>query len=247
MGLIIAKSTSYSGPQDDVEFIALPGRNGELIQKNNRLNNYPISYECTIRHNRARWFTLREQMAAIKKWLYTKRGEYSKLTDSYNPEHFRNAVLTNAFLPERDASIYTVTIEFNCEPCLFRNDGDKSVTYLATNTEQDFEIINPTLNECYPLIEIISTSPSVAQSVFFSLNSEVWLVKNVLQKATIDSKKGKVYFDKTLLPYYVQVGSEYKSPKLMPVLQAKKNTLKLYGSDISNVSSIKLTPRWYEL
>ena len=118
-GLRISGEDTWTRPQPDISRIAVPGRNGDLIQLGHRFQNVDITYHAGIVRD------LRQNFDAFNAKLLTDPG-YHRLEDSYHPEYFRMAVFEAALDPDvKDrALVGEVDIKFNCKPQLFLKSGE---------------------------------------------------------------------------------------------------------------------------
>lgn len=120
-GLIVSGEDTWKRPQPDVTRIAVPGRNGDLIQLGNRYQNVDITYHCGIERN------LKKNFDAFNAALLSDVG-YHRLEDTYHPECYRMGVFESALDPDlRERAIHgEVDITFNCKPQRFLKSGEYS-------------------------------------------------------------------------------------------------------------------------
>ena len=68
LGIRIEKKNVFSAPSLDREFITIPGRDGDLIDENIRLQNVVVSYTCFVASKSLD--ELNHRLRSIKEWLY---------------------------------------------------------------------------------------------------------------------------------------------------------------------------------
>lgn len=110
-------------PKRDVSFLAIPGRNGDLIVDNNRWNNVDITYSFAVPTKFA------DEFDAFKRALLSKNG-YQRLQDSLYPDVFRMAIVKEPIQPEvmryNRTGIFDVT--FHCKPQRYLISGEFPTT-----------------------------------------------------------------------------------------------------------------------
>lgn len=109
----------YRLPDRDVEYIAVPGRNGDLAVDNGRWKNVSVTYSCFIPKN------FRECYADLVSWLASQKG-YGRLEDARHPEFYWLARMDADVEPKMvvadDSGTFTIT--FNCKPQRFLKSGE---------------------------------------------------------------------------------------------------------------------------
>lgn len=126
-GLFITGEAVYNAPKYDYEFVAIQGRNGDLVLDNGRFENITVTYPCSLRDV--------SKLAAVRTWLYSKRG-YMRLTDDYNTDEYRLACVSEALEVNpfhNHAADFTVT--FNCKPQRFLTAGENPVWFAPLYTD----------------------------------------------------------------------------------------------------------------
>ena len=138
MGVKISSKNIFSAPTYDLSFQAIPGRDGELINSNNRFPNATVSYTCFIPAKSIQ--ELSEKVTAVKAWLYTEPDRYHTLKDSYDTVFFRKAVFNNKLdIADQINKIGVFTVNFSCHPYRYSYDGQVKTTYTASG----FVLTNP--------------------------------------------------------------------------------------------------------
>ncbi|MCM1328845.1 MAG: hypothetical protein NC253_05325 [Ruminococcus sp.] len=107
----------YNSGARNVTVISVPGRNGDIIIDNGNYENVKITYNCRALPKPAKYASFAEQTDAIKAWLYYDVGNYLRLTDTYDPKHYRMAAFTSALeFSESEKGALDFTVTFNCKP-----------------------------------------------------------------------------------------------------------------------------------
>lgn len=109
----------YRLPERDVEYIAVPGRNGDLAVDNGRWMNVEVTYSCFIPKH------FREHYSDLVSWLASQKG-YGRLEDARHPELYWLARMDADVAPKMvfpdDSGTFTLT--FNCKPQRFLKSGE---------------------------------------------------------------------------------------------------------------------------
>ena len=140
-------SGSFVSPVRDRDMISIPGRSGDLIFDNGRFENVMVTFPCYIKSD------FRANFNALKEFLFSNT-EYVKLTDTYEKDKYRLAVIESVSEPEcgKNMDSGSFDVVFNCKPQRFLTSGDKTVTFTG-----DGSIINPTLFTSKPLLRVYGT------------------------------------------------------------------------------------------
>lgn len=138
----------YEAPSRVVETVDIPGRNGALLLDKGAFENITIEYPCFVFGESQGDF--RRKINAYKNALMSQVG-YQRLSDTYNPNEYREAVFIEGF--EADVSSYgqvaEFTLKFYCKPQRFLLSGESD-----TEVENGDTIVNPTEYEAKPLLKI---------------------------------------------------------------------------------------------
>ena len=124
-GIFITGSGTFSAPERDVEFVSVPGRNGDLAIDNGRWNNIEVTYPANIPYD------FDAKISAFRSEICRKRG-YQRLEDTYHLDEFRMGVLTMGIQPEpiplnRGGDFNLV---FNCKPQRFLKSGEIPIQFM---------------------------------------------------------------------------------------------------------------------
>lgn len=113
----------YRRPERDVEYLSVPGRNGDIVVDNGRWQNVQVTYPCFIPSH------FRERYADLMSWLTSQRG-YCRLEDSRHPEFYRLGRIDADTAPEMVAADDSgkFDIVFNCMPQRFYKSGEEALS-----------------------------------------------------------------------------------------------------------------------
>ena len=221
LGLLISGEKTYNSPSRDVTTVSIPGRSGDLIIDNGRYNNIEISYTVSFRKD------VPEKTRALKAWLLSKAG-YRRLEDTYQPEYFRLAAISNATEFEISINRYgTAELIFNCNPFLFSKGGEQTVLIPASGGR----IYNPEYFGSQPIITVYGNGDGV-----LSVNNTNYNISAIDGYVTINSDVGLVY-----------KGTENKNSTVnfieFPTLQVGENIIDWTGG----ITKVEIIPRWCTL
>lgn len=124
-GVYLTGSGTFGAPERDVQYVSVPGRNGDLILDNGRWNNIEVTYPANIPSGFGNSF------ASFRAAVCRKRG-YQRLEDTYHPDEFRMAAFTSGFDPELTPGNHggEFDIVFNCKPQRFLKSGETPIQFL---------------------------------------------------------------------------------------------------------------------
>lgn len=219
-GLYLNGAGTFDSPSRTVDFIQVPGRNGDLIGLSTRLENgvyrYTDAFICR---------DFEANLAAFRAFLLSQTG-YRRLTDSYHPDTYRMVAFTGPLSPNVTPALVAgrFDIELPCMPQRFLLSGE-TVTTLTTSGS----ITNPTLFATRPLLRVYGAGVLGVGDVNITISSaDVY--------TDIDCETGRAYKGATPRDRYVTLSSiDY------PFLQPGTNGIAL-GTGITRV---EITPRWY--
>lgn len=155
-GIYISSDTYLNAPAPDYVAHPIPGRSGDLLQWNNRLNNIARKFTCYIPDN------AQSNMDGFKKLLYGTMG-YLEISSDYEPDTYQRGYLAEEIEAEpfQSDEVLRVTFEliFSCEP----------QKYFKTNTEQSISILNADLT--FMASNILPRNHPIIQAVFQQIPS----------------------------------------------------------------------------
>jgi phage-related protein len=147
-GIYISGDGVYNAPERDVEFVSVPGRNGDIAMDQGRYNNITVTYPAGTFAKTQEEF--REKLSDFRNAVLSQKG-YQRLEDTYHPEEFRMAVYTSGL--EVDPVNYNQAGEFeltfNCKPQRWL-----SVGALPIPVDSGDVLQNPTVFDSSPLLEV---------------------------------------------------------------------------------------------
>lgn len=227
LSMYVERLPAQNAPARKMETVKVPGRNGDLHLLQEAFGNYAQSYSCYF-HGA---LPTPAQSHAVKAWLLSS-GEYQRLEDTYDPEHFRLAAFNGPLNIENILNKYgRCTINFDCDPRCFLKSGEKAVTFTDPG-----QILNPTEFTALPLITVYGNSSGTVA------------VGNIT--VTIHSISGSMILDCENQNGYSQPGEG--APQNMnncitaipfPVLRPGSNQISFTGG----ITKIEIIPRWWEL
>lgn len=217
-GLLVTGVRIFGAPSRKVEKFNVAGRNGDILVDQGVFENYIIQYDIAVVDN------FKAKSRDIVNWLLASSG-YSRLEDTYDPSCYRMAscyssidYVTTALNREG-----TSTIEFDCKPQRFLVTGETSQTFNSSGT-----ITNPSQMASKPLIRVTGTGS-------VTIGATEMTIKAVDGYVDIDCETQQCYKGTTNCNNDVQVDE-------FPQLYAGANSITLDG-----VTSVVITPRWWEL
>lgn len=147
-GVFISGAGAFNAPARRGEMVTIPGRNGSIFMDEGAFENIEVSYPAFIGTDYEHIF--RAALASLRSEL-TSRGNYKRLTDTYNPDEFRLAIYRSGL--EVDPKVITragnFTMKFDCKPQRFLVSGEIPQIFTAPGT-----ITNPTLFASSPIIKV---------------------------------------------------------------------------------------------
>ncbi|MBR5113191.1 MAG: phage tail family protein, partial [Clostridia bacterium] len=214
-GLIISEKNIYSAPARAMEFVSVPGRNGDVIIDQNRFENINVSYTVGCKD-------IKNKAKSIKTWL-CKSG-YFRLTDSYQPLYFRMAAFASKLdISELINNVGQANLIFNCKPFMYSFAGQNKTTLTSSGT-----ITNPESYDSQPYIKITGSG-----SVTLTINSKAYLINSISSYIELDSELMSAYKGSTLCNDKIGF-TEF------PILTPGSNSISWTGS----VTKVEIIPRW---
>lgn len=169
-GVYISGQGTFNSPARDVEFVSVPGRNGDLILSNNRFQNGTLTYPASFIYD-----DFAENMRNLRTWLTSKTG-YQRLEDTYHPDEYRMAVAVDPIEPEvlsrNEAG--TFDIVFNVKPQRFLKSGDIPIR-ATTGTDVYFD--NPTPFTSLMKLEVHGDGAYIYRQYVDGVWNEAYLIR----------------------------------------------------------------------
>ena len=221
-GVHISGSGTFNAPARAYENIAVPGRNGDLLSQNTRLQNVLLTYPAGIVSG------TKANLEGLRSALLSVVG-YARLTDTYHPDEFRLAVYKGPFSVDmvRDLSAGQFDITFECKPQRFLTSGE-TVTTVTANTA----ISNPTPFDARPLLRVYGYGTLKVGSTTVTITD----YNNTY--IDIDCELMDCFNGSTNLNSFVTFSSND-----FPTLKSGSNGVEISGS----ITKVEITPRWWRV
>ena len=223
-GVYISGQATFGSPAVAYNMISVPGRNGDLIGLERRLQNIEVSYPAFIYTNFA------ENIKDLRNFL-TSRDGYVRISDTYHDGEFRMGVFRGAFTPEviRTNTAGQFTLSFNCKPQRFLISGETAV-------ENPSILTNPTLFDARPLIVVKDSGSDISGTI--EIGSSTITLEDIPSGEDI-------IIDCEMMDIYSESGINYNANATLtdyefPVLHAGDN-----GVSKDGIGDIEITPRWW--
>lgn len=140
MGIFISSDTYLNSPLIDYTEFQVPGRDGNIILDNKRLNNVMRKFDCYIPETQ----DINTALGSLKKLIYNVRG-YVKIVSDYDPEvcqygYFAQELNIEPFV-NKTASF---SLYFSCLPqrIFIQNDSHISSNNIGNSGEMDGYVSN---------------------------------------------------------------------------------------------------------
>lgn len=227
LGLRIESKNVFSAPQYDVDFLSIPGRDGDLIAGSGRYPNVQVTYSVYLP---AKTITeLSRKITLVKSWLYSEPDSYHTLTDTYDADFYRKAVYAGKLdIEDQLNRIGVFTISFSCKPFRYSADGDIPVSIVGDN----YILSNPYPFTSKPFIRVIGTGEG-SLTLTTPTKTSIWTFTDLDGYLDIDSEQMNFYKGAT-------PKNDTVSGSGFPLLYSGDNEV-LFSGDVTEV---QITPRW---
>lgn len=230
-GLYIVGKKNWNKPERDVTSVHVPGRDGDIIIDNGCYKNYndtitlrlfskDLTGDCVADFYNA--------LSAVKEWLLVD-GQYHKLTESYNPDYYREVRITSFSAQQVDKDIADITINLDCKPYIRRISGDEHIVLSVSVTTTTLK--NPEDMASKPYMKL--TAASGYDSFVIWVNSVSYVFYNIDGYVEIDSESMNVFKGIT------NKNNDYAATSF-PMFRAGNNKI----SFTDGISSVDIIPRW---
>lgn len=229
LGIYVSRGSSYDAAAPDYVSYQIPGKNGDLQINNNRYLNIDVSYPVFIPGG------FPSTVQAVRNWM---RGSntYARLEDTYDTTHYRMGRGKDilAFTPTVANRGANFELIFDCKPQRWLTSGETASTITNGSTRD-----NPTQYNALPMFTMQSNT-----------NTAYITVTNTLGTFTMTATTARNYrtiIDCEAMNIYQVSGNVVTNLNAnwtgdFPVLAPGTNTFA-----ISGVTSLSVTPRWWEL
>lgn len=222
-GVFISGMGVFNAPARAVKYISVPGRDGDLISMDTRLQNGTLTYRNSLIYTE-----FEDNIADFRAFLLQKTG-YRRLIDSFNPNEYRMVSYTGPLdvKPSKQLDMGKFDLVFNAMPQRYLLSGEMAQTFTESGS-----ITNPTRFATKPLIRVYGNG------VLGVGADSITIINNAGNYINIDCQSGIAYRDAANMN-----GSITLSGFDFPVLASGANSIAL-GAGISQVI---ITPRWWSV
>lgn len=222
MGVYISGQGTFSSPARAVDFIPVPGRNGDLIGLETRLENGVLTYKDSFI-----FANFDVNFSAFKALLLSGTG-YRRLVDSYHPDEYRMVAYADRLEPAvtRRNNAAQFDIVFNAMPQRWLLSGETAQTFTAAGT-----ITNPTDFPARPLLTVYGAGACMIGATQITIESSD-------PYTVIDCQAGYCYYGATPKNRVVTL-----SANDFPILPPGDTGIAL-GEGITQIDVI---PRWWRV
>lgn len=220
-GLRVAEGKKISASGLDVERVSVPGRDGELLISNNRLNSAELSFPVNFVKEKG---LIATEVYKISEWLNV--AGYKDLTISYDPDFiYRAAYLETFSIEETMRQFGKTTINFMCYPIKYFKDGMQ-----RQNLSNGLALNGKGNVKTKPIIKLTGNGETV-----LTINGRKTKLKDVQGNIVLDMQSNQVYSGNLSAWNKVVRSPEF----VMPFLDAGRNLISWTGN-----FSVEITPFW---
>lgn len=213
-GAYIWGAGEYSAPTRSVDFIEVPGRNGDLLIDNGNYTNTKAFFDVVVTRE------IEKNTDRLKYLLYSQKG-YQRLYDSDLKGFYRMASFNSGFeIMSNDGGV--IRIEFDCKPFKYDILGENAVIFTG-----DGNLYNKYFEPSRPIITVYGSG----QGNVYIGNQNI-AISNVDEYVTIDAEMQDAFR-----------GLQNKNATVNTadiVLLPGNNAISFSGG----VTSVEIKPRW---
>lgn len=229
VGVFVEEAPRYNKPSRKIDIYSVPGRSGDIIRPQDAWNNVDQNYE--IFAGDGTQDAVPGAFSHVGAWLYGPTG-YQRLEDDFDTDHFRLAYFAGPMNVENVMTkVGRASIRFVCKPQRFLKSGETEVTIASVPAT----LTNPTEFRARPLLLV--TGGGLEGTV--TINDTVFEISDTSVPIYIDCETMNCYDGEGNNKNGI-VGS---SSSEFATLDPGDNNIGFTGA----VSSVKITPRWWEL
>lgn len=219
-GLRVTSDYVINSTGNDVETVAVPGRDGDLLISKNRLKSVTIELPCTVLSNRK----LTDAGSEISNWLNV--DGYKDLTLSWDPDFiYRSAFIETFEIASLMRQFGKVKLNFLTYPVKFFKQGRTTQTLSNGATVNGIGNVN-----AKPIITLIGSGDCT-----LTINGRKTKLRAVQNTITLDMQARQVFSGN--LPAWDKV---VRAPQYqMPYLDAGRNLISWDGD-----FTVKMAPFW---
>lgn len=237
--LVIERKSVLGFPSPDITEYQVPGRDGRVFTFDGGYSNVDVTYETVLRFPSPS--DSDRYVGDLRNWLLRDPGQYFRLEDTYDYDHYRKAAVVAA--PTIESSwprVARVDIKFSCHPYRWLKSG------LNRLVAKDFELTlhNPSGYTAKPEIIVYLGESFSGKDITLSSFGEDTVIRGVPaelagQSIVVNSEDQVVYAQGYEYGTLDAVEIEY-----YPSLISGDNPLKISGSGLSGFAVV---PHWWEL
>ena len=231
-GIEVTKYPEYVKPQRKLDRYQVPGRNGDIIMMQDAWENVEQSYEIAIGDGTAD--SVPDSAGDLAEWLCSPKG-YRELSDDFDTDHYRIAFFEGRFDvdPVSTGKVGRTRITFNCKPQRYLVSGKTAVTISSSPGS----ITNSTAYASKPLLFV---QRSASGNGTITIGSTVFTITGI--------PSGGIYIDCESMECYDRNNNNCNdkvesNTSEFATLNPGANTIGFTGK----VSSVRITPRWFEI
>ena len=192
-GVKISGSGTFDSPVREYEAVQVPGRSGDILLPEKRLENVVITYPAFISED------FDTNFAGLRAFLLSKIG-YQRIEDGYHPDEYRMGVyasgleVSNLFRKMRGGEF---ELTFNCKPQRWL-----SVGALPIPVDSGDVLQNPTVFDSSPLLEVEGYGTVSFNGFDIELDNSPLGTVDLIPRRYYSSANvfdNKYYFDRSLL------------------------------------------------
>lgn len=148
-GVVISGSGTFNKPAKRVQTFSVPGRNGDLTITEDAFDNVEVTYPAFIARGFEHKFN--EFMDAM-----CAQDGYQKLTDTYDPSHYRMGLFSCDVEPEAGTLNRSgkFTLTFNCQPQRWIKESQDFKQIWVSGQGNNGRFYNPTKYIAKPIIRV---------------------------------------------------------------------------------------------
>ena len=224
LGIFVSGKGTYDAADLDATSYEIPGRNGCVILSNHRYKNIDVKYPAFIPGS------FESGVQAVRNWMRSAEG-YAMITDNFDTTHYRMGVGKGvlSFSPVDQNIAANCQLVFNCKPQRFLTSGDTEQT-LTTGAV----LTNATPFPAKPLIRVVK--PTASATITFTGSAGTFTL------TATGAYNGTLYIDcDTMNIYNGNTNLNSKFTGEFPVIGTSATVT------FSNVTSLHVKPRWWEL
>lgn len=231
---------SFNAPARDVTKVSIPGKNGDLIQDNGRFLNTTVAYNVVLMEvgYEIQGDYVPAYLREATAWLTSTAGsKYVRLTDDYDPTHYRFARLAQGI--DWEMGPYNKTakaqIVFDCRPQKYLKTGDTDIDIMTDAPSMfPYTLRNSTMFDAEPVMTIYA--PSSGGEI--TINGKSIKLTSCSTYTTINSISRECYKGSVNKNSTVEL-EDYEFPVLVP----GNNIIDV----VSGVTRVVIRPRWWTL